>query len=711
VIRGVVIALLSALLALAVSAGAADLSDLERRSKAFYDLLERGQKEQAAATFPELEKALQGALDELQDRMDRMRDEVMERDGDVEQLYRESRWREQEVASLVITYHLAWVRYQGAQLTTDVRRKNSLLDRAIDGFSQFLVVNEVPEIYAESQYGRGLAYMDIGNAAQAREDLEAAARDSRTASKARAALAELERRQTGKKAPVADDPEALVGRLSDALPKAANDAGLEKDTTELARGLAARGGDWPRRVESAIAAKLGDGTPTGVKSSYGLALLGQLAVDRGRCGDVAALAEAGAGVHDGSRARHRPELLYLDAGCRLNAGKAREAAEVFGRILQEFPNAAKARDAAYYRFRALDVARANDPSLAAAYDEALGEFATRFPKDDAAGEVHYLRGELRRAQDKCPEAEQEYGRVTAGPFAARARLGGLECAVAAFVKAGKDASPDARTALVGRLRAFVRDVAPKGPDEQAVARAALMGGLLAADAKPSDPATVIEFLDRYETRFPAQKEWHATAVQRRLAARVALGAFADAEHDLDAFVATVSPAERKRTLDDVGRTLQKQLDGGDDARHAAALALARKVYRAIADGGGDPADRVALADLELRANNPREALRLYDEVAKADPTSAEALRGAARAAAAIGDRGGAFARWKQIVETSPTGGTAWYEARLEQVKLLLADGDKVQACDVIRISAGKSTTTGGDQLDKQLKQIATESCR
>jgi hypothetical protein len=126
-------------------------------------MLERGQKEQATAVFPDLERALSSAYQELQDRLDRMRDDVMERDGDVEGLYRESRWREPEIASLVITYHLAWVRYQGAQLTTDQKRKNALLDKAVEGFSQFLVVNEVPEVYAESQYGRGLAFLDMGN--------------------------------------------------------------------------------------------------------------------------------------------------------------------------------------------------------------------------------------------------------------------------------------------------------------------------------------------------------------------------------------------------------------------------------------------------------------------------------------------------------------------------------------------------------------------
>jgi hypothetical protein len=500
--------------------------------------------------------------------------------------------------------------------------------------------------------------------------------------------------------------------MTDALPKAAMDAAGEKDTTALARGLAARGGDWPRRVESAIAGKLGGGTPASVTSSYGLLLLGQLAIDRGRCGDVAPLAAAGADVRDAGRARHRPELLFLDGGCKLNGGKPREAAETFAKLLQEFPDSAKVRDAAYYRFRALDVARGSDASLTPAFQEALATFTTRFAKDAAAGEAHYQLGELRRAQGDCTKADAEYARVTAGAYAARARLGSLECGVGALVKAGKSATPQMRADLVGRLRAFVKDVDPKGGDEAAVARAALMGGLVAADAEPPDPAAVLEFLDKYETRFPAQKEWHATAVQRRLRARVALGAFAEAERDLDAFVAGTSGPDERRTLEDLGRVLQKQLDAGDEARRAAALALARKVYAAlVAESGDDTADRIALADLEVRAGNPADARRLYDEVLAKDASSAEAMRGAARASAALGDRPGAIARWKQVVESSPTGGTAWYEARLEQVKLLLAGGDKGQACEVIRLSAGKSTTTGGDQLDRQLRGIGASECR
>src|SRR5262249_10533362 len=130
----------------------------------------------------------------------------------------------------------------------------------------------------------------------------------------------------------------------------------------------------------------------------------------------------------------------------------------------------------------------------------------------------------------------------------------------------------------------------------------------------------------------------------------------------------------------------------------------------VRDGGGT-AERVALADVEMQAGNAAEARRLYDEALAKDPGSAEAMRGAARAAEALGDRPAALARWRQVVDASATGGTAWYEARLAQVKLLLDSGEKTQACEVVRLSAGRSTSTGGDQLERRLRQLAADSCR
>jgi hypothetical protein len=76
-------------------------------------------------------------------------------------------------------------------------------------------VNEVPDIYAESLYGRGLAFMELGDYAKATEDLTAAAEESSTAGKAKAALEETKRRAAGGKKPAPEeDPDALLARLT-----------------------------------------------------------------------------------------------------------------------------------------------------------------------------------------------------------------------------------------------------------------------------------------------------------------------------------------------------------------------------------------------------------------------------------------------------------------------------------------------------------------
>ena len=707
--RALAVAALAALLAASVPARAkeggerAALAQLEQRSRTFYGLLERGERERAAAAWPGLETDLARFRDGLQARLDRMRDEVIERDGDLEELYRSPRWRDPEVMTLVAAYHLAWVRYQGAQLVGDAAKKRALLQKAVEGFSQFLLVNEVPEIYADSLYGRGLAFLDLGETGKAIEDLSAAAGTPQVGAKARAALEEAQRRASGRKAPSENGPEVLLARLGELLPRAATgDAAAEKDTTALARGLAARGGPWPARVSSLAAERLGGGTPAGVHSTYGLFLLAQLAVDRGRCGDVPPLAEASEGVHDGARARLRPEILFLDAGCRLNAGQAREAAERFAVLLREFPDSARTREAGYYRFRALDSARASDASLTPAYEQALDAYLAAHPKADGAAEARYLLAELHRARGECKRAQAEYAQVGPGPFAARAHLGDLECRVAMLGKGN-----EGRKEVLAALRAFARDAAEKGLG----ARAALLGAVVAAGATPPDQGAVVELLDGFEKHYPDAKEIHPRALELRLAARVATGQLEEAARDLDAFLALrADPAERRGTLARVGRELATRAERAAPAEQTPALALARKVYTVLVREGGDGSNRIVLADLDLRAGDAAAARALYEEVLKTDRASAEALRGAARAAAAQGDREHALTYWRTVLDASPPGGTAWYEARVAQVTLLAEDGQKAQACALLRAARGRATSTGGDQLEARLRAMEPRVC-
>jgi hypothetical protein len=423
---------------------------------------------------------------------------------------------------------------------------------------------------------------------------------------------------------------------------------------------------------------------------------------------VTPLAAAGATTEDAGRSRGRPELLVLDAGCALNAGRQRDAAERFAALVKEYPEAARAREAAYYRFRALDVARTADPGLTPAYEEALTAYLARWERAEGGAEARFLLAELHRGRGDCKRAEAEYVRVSAGPFAARARLGALECRTGDLASAGAKAAPERRAEVLAALRAFARET----PDKGLAARATLLGALVAAGASPPDHAAVVELLDGFEVRHPDARDLHARARELRLVARVASGQVEAARADLEAFLAApAGDGSRRQVLARLGRELATRAERAPAAEARAPLDLARRVQAALVEGSKDPRDRIVLADLELRSGDAAAARRDYEQVLASDGSSAEALRGAARAAAAAGDRDAALAYWRRVADGSAPGGTAWYEARLAQVDLLAGGGQRTEACSLLRGSRGRATSAGGDQLDARLRSLEPEVCR
>jgi len=102
-----------------------------------------------------------------------MREEVLERDGDLKELMATRAYRERETLALTALYHLSWARYQMSQLVpANAPTREQLLRSAVDGFTEFVYVNEIPEIYGDCLYGRALAFHALGETRKATEDLQ-----------------------------------------------------------------------------------------------------------------------------------------------------------------------------------------------------------------------------------------------------------------------------------------------------------------------------------------------------------------------------------------------------------------------------------------------------------------------------------------------------------------------------------------------------------
>jgi tetratricopeptide (TPR) repeat protein len=227
---------------------------------------------------------------------------------------------------------------------------------------------------------------------------------------------------------------------------------------------------------------------------------------------------------------------------------------------------------------------------------------------------------------------------------------------------------------------------------------------------PPDRDTIVALLTDFEKKYPGSKDLFPRALETRLEARVAQGQLAAAEPDLDAWLAAQPDGDRTKALSRIGRDLAGQTARTEGAQRDRGRAMARKVFDVLVREGGGAADRIQLADLQLSAGDAPSARKLYDEVLAQDANSGEALRGAARAAAAMGETDAALGYWHRVVDGSEPGGTAWYEARIEQVTLLKNSDRKSDACSVLRSSRGQSKTAGGDALSKRLAAMEPEVC-
>jgi tetratricopeptide (TPR) repeat protein len=287
-------------------------------------------------------------------------------------------------------------------------------------------------------------------------------------------------------------------------------------------------------------------------------------------------------------------------------------------------------------------------------------------------------------------------------------LGILECRVSAL---GADTPEAERAAVLRDLTAFAEKTSTKDA-ASLVARASLLAALVAASSKPPDSEVTVTMLRDYETRFPKQEEWHAMARQTRLEALLALGRLGDAEADAARVLDAPLTPETTRLLTRLGNDLVARADraqAGDPEGERAAT-LARSIFAKLAAKSGAVTDRLVLADLELRTGEPAEARAVYEQILADDPGSTQARRGAARAAETMGDHAAALGHWRAVIEASTPGGTAWYEARLNQIDVMVADGQTDMACDLLRRSLGQATTTGGDALEAQLRAKQPELC-
>jgi tetratricopeptide (TPR) repeat protein len=685
-----------------------------------------------------------------------MRQGAIDRDEDIAPLLASPAYKDREVLALTALYHLSWARYRKAQLLPGgAPERRTLLREAVRGFTEFVYVNEIPALYGDCLYGRGLAFQALGEMGKAREDLQAVVDlGPRNPAHARARVA-LEAIRRGKPIEGAkfvertpDELERLQGLLArnaTVTPRSA--AGSERWEAQtqilaLARGLATRGQPTAERVTAAIAT-----IPEAERGAFVAFLRGELASDRDRHAEAATEYGAAITAQDVDADHYRSRARFGLAAARYRAGEYAQAADVFATFLASQPDAEQVEAALYFRFKALEALQGADAGgagsgaateSAAAYLAALAAYLDRFPQGRYAAETRYRLVDARRRSGDCGGAQSALGPAQAASiWDLRARFIVLQCQAEAAQSAWRSKTPDGEADYRHALdaaRAIGAASAAKAPAEaaaddaereQITAEASLLAALLAAAAPEPRPADVLEFVAGFEDRFPRTRNLAPDAIALRISAAARLGRMEDARAGIDAMPRLKSaPGEWRPALRRAAGDLVGQARRATDASTGhALLALGQRAYAVLVrpappaagdgTGGADPAaaaDLAALGEIALELGDTEAAAAAYTRLIEVDPESLQALRGAAKAAEARGRMVEARDHWQAFFARAKPGEILWYEGALRVAELDHRLGQRAQACDTLKQAAAATPPPGGD-LAASLAELRQRACQ
>jgi tetratricopeptide (TPR) repeat protein len=711
---------------------------------------EASRREELRGTFDAIYGPLNGIYDARSSKLESMSRAIMDQDGDLEALYESKDFRESQAIAAAALYYLNWLDYYGARLY-DGARKKELLEAAEKGFSQFASGDQKGELITESQLGRGLCYLELGDYDSAVRDFKLVVDDAHVSAerraKARLAILDAYSRSgriqdtlrysdellRGGTLPGSDLPLVRFYRLSalfDAIDKSkgGDAARYRQDASSLMEQLRRSGKGWADKVDAMMMAHIDDPAQWAGKSQSPRVKweLARMMLAKNDYDGAAPLLVEVVGSTDAEAKSFQPEAHYWLAVARFKGNDFPAAADEFDAALATPGDWAK--EARYLRFKALEalMVKEANPALADRYAAALTEFVAQGADHPMIAEGRYRLAEYRQASGQFDAAIDEYAQVKGDPgYELRARFGTLQ---SRFELMKTDANPQARKArldAIGRdldafavqLKEFKSKQKTADPAVTEIeAKATLLQAVYLSVSGDGGDEKMAVLLADFGQRFPQQTDLLPQAVRLRLTALLQLGRFADAEQAVTQNAAALGKENRADAIEGLAASYAKagvrRKAEGDAAGAESASRVALGLYQALDGAGasGDTKQKLAVARLQESTNNWPAAAAIYREVLQGDANSLVAMRGLANAEAAQGKSAEALALWATYTEKSRPGDLSWFRGQYEQARLLVASGDKQKSCDLLTTLRPSMPGLTDDDLRTQFNDLHKQAC-
>ena len=721
--------------------GKAALQYIDLCDKAASSGSEKRDAEALRGAYEALKEPLAAIYDASSGAMERQERKIMDEDGDLEALYETEDFKNARLTGSQALYYLNWLNYYGGRFYEGAKRKE-LIEKAQKGFSEFTSGERRTDLLVESQLGRGLSALELGDVDAAEHDLKAVMNDAQASaerrSKARLALLDgyVRNARSGDALTLSEQllagaPSAEVNvvrylrvrALLDAAKKSpAAEAGRQRQQAmALMEQLRRAGGAWEERA-AALLANIENPEQLSAAANSPVAKwqLAKLLLQKDDFKGAAPLLETVVSSNDTALKSVRDEARYYLAVAKFQAGQLPEAVALLDDALRD-DSASYGAEATYLRFKALEAMLAKDANAVAPerYEAAVRAFAAH-PDHKSAFEGAFRLGELLQRQHKFAEAVDAYARVKGdSAFELRADFATLQCNFELLQAAGPGTAPAQRTEFMNSI-ATALDRFPKRAAEYekqaskdtAVPLPQLRGkwALLKAafqtvQAQP-DYASIAALLAGFEKNHPDLQEFFPQVTKLRLTALQQLGRFDEAAAEVKANGQLLAANNDAKTLEEMAsgfiRAGANRKNAGAPAAYIAAEQVALGLYELVVnDADTGVKTKLTLAKLYENTGELHKAAVLYEETLQANPTLLPAMRGLARIAEAEKRLPDALAQWERLTKTSRGGDLTWYEGNYETARVTNVLGKKQDACD--QLTALRSAMPGLTDADLKAK--------
>ncbi|MBW1839417.1 MAG: tetratricopeptide repeat protein, partial [Deltaproteobacteria bacterium] len=429
--------------------------------------------------------------------------------------------------------------------------------------------------------------------------------------------------------------------------------------------------------------------------------------------------------------------VYFRLGyCLCQKEQWQEATSSFESLFKRYPRSSFAGKAAclYYVAAANSYKENSGNSTYKRYIEAIKSYLKHCADPKDKSEAHFQLGNYYQDRGKTQNALKEFSLVGKdSPNYAEARYYVVQSNIdrlESFNKRGLQQSGSAKKVYQDTRRQLeeyqgMMRKQEKGADTKELeAHITLLQAKLHIYGPEKTYKKALQKLNRFETRFPQNKQLCLMAKSLRMECYQRLQMFKEAKGEINSFLKNyTSDSDRWPFLNECANKFYEEAkrlrNRGSSSRASQQAEIALMVYEKLLSIASRNAKykkfydsiQIRMAETYMDEKQMAKAKTIYQKILKRDPMSADAIQNLGLIYEAEGKWEAALATWRKFSRGLETGSYYWFESKYRTAKVLNQLGKREEACKNITMIYVLHPKLRDEEFKKKFTKLQGEVCR